>query len=184
MEKRLNEQAEATQAMNQTLNKFLTIMSNLKAVKSIALPPLDLPQLVTTTLKVSQPSRVKLGVPSNFDRDRAQGYTFLTSCELYISLTALDFVDEQVHIHWALSYFKSEHVASFAKCIIWQEMWSGKIYFMSWSKFMEEFTSAFCPENEATTALIWLESERYFQGKQNVEAYQQVQGPVRATLLS
>jgi hypothetical protein len=30
---------------------------------------------------------------------------------------------------------------------------------------------AFCPENEATTALMRLESDRYFQGKWNVEAY-------------
>jgi hypothetical protein len=28
---------------------------------------------------------------------------FLMSCELYISLTALDFVDEQVHIHYPTS---------------------------------------------------------------------------------
>jgi hypothetical protein len=36
---------------------------------------------------------------------------------------------------------------------------------------MEKFVSTFCPENEATTALMRLESNRYFQGKQNVEAY-------------
>jgi hypothetical protein len=53
---------------------------------------------------VSQPSRVKLGIPSEFDGDRVQGCTM--SCELYIMLTALVFIDEQVHIHWALSYFK------------------------------------------------------------------------------
>jgi hypothetical protein len=29
----------------------------------------------------------------------------------------------------------------------------------------------FCPENEATTALMRLESDCYFQGKWNVEAY-------------
>jgi hypothetical protein len=29
----------------------------------------------------------------------------------------------------------------------------------------------FCPENEATTALMRLESNRYYQGKWNVEAY-------------
>jgi hypothetical protein len=104
---------------------------------------------------VSQPSRVKPGVPSNFDGDRAQGCAFITSCELYISLTASDFIDEQVHIHWALSYFKSRCAASFA----------------SWSNFMEEFMSTFCPENEATTALMQLESDHYFQGKQNIEAY-------------
>jgi hypothetical protein len=40
------------------------------------------PRHVTTTLQASQPSRVKLGVPSHFDGDRAQGRAFLTSCEL------------------------------------------------------------------------------------------------------
>jgi hypothetical protein len=43
--------------------------------------------------------------------------------------------------------------------------------FASWDEFREEFTAAFCPENEATTALMRLESDRYFQGKRNVEAY-------------
>jgi hypothetical protein len=43
--------------------------------------------------------------------------------------------------------------------------------FSSWDEFREEFTVAFCPENEATTALMRLESDPYFQGKQNIEAY-------------
>jgi hypothetical protein len=43
--------------------------------------------------------------------------------------------------------------------------------FTSWDEFREEFTAAFCPENEATTALMRLKSDRYFQGKQNVEVY-------------
>jgi hypothetical protein len=43
--------------------------------------------------------------------------------------------------------------------------------FASWSNFAEEFVSAFCPENEATTVLMRLESDCYFQGKWNVEAY-------------
>jgi hypothetical protein len=167
MEKRLNEQAEATQVMNETLNKFLTIMSNIEVAKSIAPPSPDSPQLVTTALKALQPSRVKPGVPSNFDGDRVQGHAFLMSCELYISLTALDFVDEQVRIHWALSYFKGGRTVSFAKHIIQQEIQSGKMYFPSWSDFMEEFASAFCPENEATTALMWLKSDRYCKGNPN-----------------
>jgi hypothetical protein len=76
------------------------------------------------------------------------------SCELYILLTASDFVDEQVSIHWALSYFKGRHAASFAECILQQELRSGKMCFMSWSDSTEEFALAFCPENEATTALM------------------------------
>jgi hypothetical protein len=111
MEKRLNEQVEATRAMNETLNKFIAIMGNQEVARSVTPPPLV---LVTTSLQASQPSRVKLGIPSNFDGERAQGHAFLTSCELYISLTALDFIDEQVCIHWALFYFKGGHAASFA----------------------------------------------------------------------
>jgi hypothetical protein len=41
MEKRLNEQAEATQAMNETLNKFITIMSSIEAAKVITPLPLS-----------------------------------------------------------------------------------------------------------------------------------------------
>jgi hypothetical protein len=43
--------------------------------------------------------------------------------------------------------------------------------FASWSNFTEEFTLMFCPENEATTALMRLESDQYYQGKWNVEVY-------------
>jgi hypothetical protein len=100
-----------------------------------------------------------------------QGRTFLTPCELYISLTQSDFIEDQVCIHRALSYFKGGCVATFAKCIIWQEMRTRKMCFTSWDEFREEFTAAFCPENEATTALMRLESDHYFQGKRNVEAY-------------
>jgi hypothetical protein len=106
MEKRLNEQAEATRAMNETPNKFLVVMANQEAARNVAPPPPVPTPLVTTPLQASQPSRVKPGVPIHFDVDRAQGRAFLTSCELYISLTQSDFVDEQVCIHWALSYFK------------------------------------------------------------------------------
>jgi hypothetical protein len=34
MEKRLNEQAEATRAMNETLNKFIVIMGNQEAARN------------------------------------------------------------------------------------------------------------------------------------------------------
>jgi hypothetical protein len=154
MEKRLNEQAEATRAINETLNKLIAIMGSQEVARSVTPPPLVSPPLVTTTLQASQPSRVKPGIPSHFDGDRAQGRAFLMSCELYISLTASDFVDKQVRIHWALSYFKGGHEASFAKRILWQELRSGKMCFASWSDFTEEFASTFCPENEATTALM------------------------------
>jgi hypothetical protein len=115
MEKRLNEQVEATRAMNETLTKFLAVMVNQEAARNIAPPPPASLPPVTTPLKASHPSRVNLGTPSNFDGDRAQGHTFLTSCELYISLSQLDFVEDQVRIHWALSYFKGGRAVTFAE---------------------------------------------------------------------
>jgi hypothetical protein len=36
MEKRLNEQAEATRAMNETLNKFLAVMANQEVARNVA----------------------------------------------------------------------------------------------------------------------------------------------------
>jgi hypothetical protein len=154
MEKRLNEQAEATWAMNETLNKFLAVMANQEAARNVAPPSPVSPPHVTTPLQASQPSRVKPGAPSHFDGDRAQECAFLTSCKLYISLTQSDFVDEQVRIHWALSYFKGGRAVSFAERILWQEMRSGKMCFASWHDFTEEFAATFCPENEATMALM------------------------------
>jgi hypothetical protein len=70
-----------------------------------------------------------------------------------------------------MSYFKGGCTASFAKCILQQELQSGKMCFVSWHNFTEEFAATFCPENEVTTVLMWLESDRYYQGKQNMEAY-------------
>jgi hypothetical protein len=60
---------------------------------------------------------------------------------------------------------------NFAKRIIRQKMKTGKMVFTSWTEFTDEFELIFCPENEATTVLMTLESDRYFQGKRNVDAY-------------
>jgi hypothetical protein len=83
----------------------------------------------------------------------------------------LDFVEDQVCIHWALSYFKGGHVVTFAERVIRQEMRTGQMCFASWDEFREEFTAAFCPQDEATTALMRLQSDCYSQGKWNSEAY-------------
>jgi hypothetical protein len=37
--------------------------------------------------------------------------------------------------------------------------------FTSWDELREEFMVVFCPKNKATTALMRLESDCYFQGK-------------------
>jgi hypothetical protein len=171
MEKRLHEQVEATQAMNETLNKFIAIMGNQEVARNITPPPPVPTPLVITSLQALQPSRVKLGIHSHIDGDRAQGHAFLTSCELYILLTALDFIDKQVRIHSALLYFKGGCAVSFAERILRQEIRSGKMCFALWSNITEKFVAMSCPENEETMALMRLESNHYYQGKWNMEAY-------------
>jgi hypothetical protein len=59
MEKRLNEQVEATQAMNETLNKFITIMSNIEAAKSVP------PHLVSPPPPVTLMEIERKGKPSS-----------------------------------------------------------------------------------------------------------------------
>jgi hypothetical protein len=71
---------------------------------------LELPNAPTTQQLIAPPtliahltpphkSRIKLGVPQNFDGDRENSQSFLTSCRLYISLSLDDFADEQAQIH-------------------------------------------------------------------------------------
>jgi hypothetical protein len=50
-------------------------------------------------------------------------------------------------------------------------MRTGVMAFVDWTDFTSEFMSTFCPENEAMSALMCLESDHYFQGQKNVEAY-------------
>jgi hypothetical protein len=171
MEKRLNEQAEATQALNETLNKFIAIMGNQEVARNIAPPPPVSTPLVITPLQASQPSRVKPGIPVTLMEIERKGMpsSHPVSC-IFCSQ------------HWILLTSRCASIgpyptsrggrtASFTKCILQQELRSGKMCFTSWSDFTEEFASMFCLENKATTALIRLKYDCYFQGKQNVEAY-------------
>jgi hypothetical protein len=120
---------------------------------------------------VSHSPRIKPASPDNFDGDRSKGRAFLTSCELYLSLTGPDYPDEQSRIHWALSFFKSRCAATFSEHIVRQEMRTGVMAFAEWTDFTSEFMSTFCPENEATSVLMRLELDHYFQGQRNIEAY-------------
>jgi oligoribonuclease (3'-5' exoribonuclease) len=84
------------------------------------------------------------------------------SYELYMLLTGSDFPDDEVYIHWALSFFKSGCAATFAKHIVRQEIKNSQMMFSDWNTFTLEFVSAFCPENEAIMAFMQLESDRCF----------------------
>jgi hypothetical protein len=116
-------------------------------------------------------SQIKPASPDNFDGDRSNGRAFLTSCELYLSLTGSDYPDKPSCIHWALLFFKSGCAATFSEHIVRQETRTGVMAFADWTEFTSEFMSTFCPENETMSALMRLESDHYFQGQRTVEAY-------------
>jgi hypothetical protein len=105
------------------------MMSVIKAA-NVATPPSLFPHLLLPPRGVWMWSvlhfpRIKPGMPNSFNGDRAKECVFLTSLELYLSLTGLDFPDDQTCIHWALFYFKSGHATTFAKCVVRQEMKGG-----------------------------------------------------------
>jgi hypothetical protein len=158
LETRLSEQAEATRATNELITQLFSMMRTQNIDENVATPPspsVSLPSLGTSTGRgvlhpsqsrsVLHSSQIKPVSPDNFDGDRSKGRTLLTSCELYLSLTGLDYPDEQSRIHWALSFFKSRHVATFAERIVRQEMRTGVMAFVDWTDFTSEFMSTFCP---------------------------------------
>jgi hypothetical protein len=129
---------------------------------SVSLPSLSHPSQPRSVLHSLW---VKPASPDNFDGDTSKDHAFLTSCELYLLLTGLDSPDEQARIHWALSFFKSRCVATFAECRVRHDMRTGVMAFADWMDFTLEFISTFCPEYEATSALMYLKSDHYFQGQ-------------------
>jgi hypothetical protein len=56
-------------------------------------------------------------------------------------------------------------VVMFSECIVRQEMRTRLMAFADWTDFTSEFMSTFCPENEATSTLMSLKLDHYFQGQ-------------------
>src|SRR3981189_1843732 len=171
IEEGLREQVAANRSTQEMLARLFDKFNNLE------LPNRTTPQqLITPPTLIAPPapphrSCIKPGVPQNFDGDRKNGRSFLTSCRLYISLSLDNFADEQAQIHWALSYFKSGRAATFVDRTLHAEAKAGGLSYATWADFEAKFSATFCLENEATTSLMRLESERYFQGCRTVDQY-------------
>ena len=50
----------------------------------------------------------------DFNREGGKGCVFFNTCCLYFEIIGDLFPNDQACIHWALSFFKSDHVAHFA----------------------------------------------------------------------
>jgi hypothetical protein len=66
---------------------------------------------------------------------------------------------------------KSGRAALHANRILRKEASDDLPAFFSWQDFEKDFSAKFCPKNEATTALIKLESAHYYQGRKVVDDY-------------
>jgi hypothetical protein len=168
-----HEQSELRDVCAQMRNLLQTLTSrleNLEFARSEPTTPTSINSIVHPT--ESQPkSRLKPSTPFDFDGDRTKGRGFLNSCDLYMSLCPSEFIDDQAKILWVLSYMKTDRAAAFADRLLRHRAKFGKHRYTTFDQFRSTFATMFCPENEATHALIRLESERYFQGKRTVEAY-------------
>ena len=63
-------------------------------------------------------ANVRPAFPMDFDGDRGKGRAFFNTCCLYFAIIGDLFPNDQAHIHWALSFFKSDHVARFANKVL------------------------------------------------------------------
>src|SRR3981189_3313707 len=114
IEEGLREQVAANRSTQEMLACLFDKFNNLELPNRTAPQQLITPPTLIAHSAPPHKSRIKTGVPQNLNGDRKGGWSFLTSCRLYISLSIDDFADEQAQIHWALSYFKSGRAATFA----------------------------------------------------------------------
>ena len=66
-------------------------------------------------------ANVRLAILTDFDGDCRKGHAFFNTCCLYFTIVRDLFPNDQACIHWALSFFKSDHAASFANKVLRHE---------------------------------------------------------------
>ena len=61
---------------------------------------------------------VRPAILTDFDGDHGKGHAFFNTCCLYFTIIGDLFPNDQAHIHWALSFFKSDRAAHFANKVL------------------------------------------------------------------
>ena len=173
LESGLSNTREQAKAQQNTLDSILRLLQHMPVLGDSHIPgdPTATPQVTILVIPMSDSTphmracSLKPATPNDFNGDRLKGRTFLNSCQLYIALCKDQFRDEQTQIHWALSFMKSRRAALYANHILQKEASEDLLTFFSWWEFEQDFSSKFCPRNEATAALTKLESTHYYQGQ-------------------
>jgi Retrotransposon gag protein/Zinc knuckle len=114
---------------------------------------------------------IKPASPNDFSGERTKGRAFLNSCELYLHLAPHQFEDEHAKIMWAMSFMKSGRAARFVDRQMRGYHSVGSLPYESWTDFVVEFVSDFCPKNEIQTSRTELETSKYYQGARTVDEY-------------
>jgi hypothetical protein len=94
IEEGLREQVAVNRSTQEMFARLFDKFNNLELPNRTAPQQLITPPTLIAPAAPPHKSRAKPGVPQNFDGDREGGWSFLTSCRLYISLSIDDFADE------------------------------------------------------------------------------------------
>ena len=143
------------------------------ALPSRRLPTRQAPSPIPTSTAGRKKISLRPSLPPDFNGDRSNGKAFLTSCRTYIRLCPEAFDDEPTKIVWAMSYMKSGRAGRWASREFEREASSehGRLRFIDWPDFEEEFRKDFTPLDAEATAVNTLETSSYFQGKRTVDDY-------------
>jgi len=112
---------------------------------------------------------LKPSAPLDFDGDRSAGKAFLTSCRTYIRLRSEVFNDDLVKIVWAMSYMNAGRAGRWMAREFETEARNGRLHFLDWLDFEEEFRKDFFPLGAEAAAVNALEMTEYFQGNRMVD---------------
>ena len=63
-------------------------------------------------------ANVRPAIPTDFNGDCRKGREFFNTCCLYFTIVGDLFPNDQAHIHWALSFFKSDCAACFTNKVL------------------------------------------------------------------
>jgi hypothetical protein len=72
---------------------------------------------------------------------------------------------------WAFSFMKNNRAACFIDRQMQNYQEVGSLPHSTWSEFVQEFVTEFCPKNEILMARTDLETSRYHQGTKTIDEY-------------
>ena len=116
-------------------------------------------------------ANIRLAILMDFNGDHGKGHAFFSTCCLYFTIIGDLFPNDQAHIHWVLSFFKSDHVARSANKVLQYKTKGKGNYFQDWDAFEKMFSDQFCPKNKQLMALTRLEGTSWYQAKDSVDNY-------------